>query len=189
MSTNRIVRIVVGLALIGYGLYDHNIWFGLVGLAPLATGLINWCPLEMKMGTCDPASGCCATPTDNKNSICCSTPEDTNSSCCSTPAPQAAWSITKQENSTCCSDDSECCSDDTIKIEILGTGCKKCKMLEEAAQEAVKELEGEYCVVKVEDIEKIMAYGVTNTPALVINGEVKSSGKLLEVHEIQALLK
>ncbi len=178
MSTNRIVRIVIGLALIGYGLYAHNIWFGLVGLAPLATGLINWCPLEMKMGTCDPASGCCATPTNSKNS-----------SCCSTPAPQATWSTTKTEDSACCSDGSECCSEDTIKIEVLGTGCKKCKLLEEVANKAIKELEGEYCVIKVEDIEKIMAYGVTNTPALVINGEVKSSGKLLEVHEIQALLK
>ncbi len=179
MSTNRIVRIVVGLALIGYGLYEHNIWFGLVGLAPLATGLINWCPLEMKMGTCDPASGCCATPTSSKSSSDCSTPEDTNSSCCSTPTPQAAWSTTKQE----------CCGDDTIKIEVLGTGCKKCKLLEEAAQEAVKDLEGEYCVIKVEDVQKIMAYGVTATPALVINGEVKSTGRVLEVQEIQALLQ
>lgn len=187
MSTNRIIRIVVGLALIGYGVYSANAWFFL-GLAPLLTGLINWCPLEMKMGTCDPASGCCATPTDSKSSSCCSTSQDTSSACCSTPAPQATWSTTKQE-SACCSDDTECCGEDTIKIEVLGTGCKKCKMLEDAAKEAIKELEGEYCVIKVEEIEKIMAYGVTNTPALVINGEVKSSGKLLEVHEIQALLK
>jgi len=176
MSTNRIVRIVIGLALIGYGLYTHNAWFYL-GALPLLTGVINWCPLEMKMGTCDPASGCCATPTDSKDSACC------------TPAPQATWSTTKAQESACCSDDSECCSDGATKIEVLGTGCKKCKMLEDAAKEAVKDLEGEYAIIKVEDVQKIMAYGFTATPALVINGEVKSTGRLLEVQEIQELLK
>ena len=75
MSTNRIARVVIGLALIGYGLYSQNPWFFL-GLVPLITGLINWCPLEMKMGTCDPASGCCATPRA-KNSSCC-TPAQSN---------------------------------------------------------------------------------------------------------------
>ena len=176
MATNRIVRIVIGLAFIGYGLYTHNAWFYL-GVLPLLTGLINWCPLEMKMGTCDPASGCCATPTDSKESACCS------------PAPQAAWSTTKAQESACCSDGSECCSDDgATKIEVLGTGCKKCKMLEDAVKEAVKDLEGEYVIIKVEDIQKIIAYGVTTTPALVINGEVKSTGRVLEVHEIQEFL-
>ncbi len=187
MATNRIVRIVIGLALIGYGLYTHNAWFYL-GVLPLLTGIINWCPLEMKMGTCDPASGCCATPTDSKESACCTTQEDTNASCC-TPVPQTAWSTTKAQESACCSDGSECCSDDgATKIEVLGTGCKKCKMLEDAVKEAVKDLEGEYVIIKVEDIQKIIAYGVTTTPALVINGEVKSTGRVLEVHEIQEFL-
>ncbi len=177
MSTNRIVRIVVGLALIGYGIYSMNPWFFL-GLAPLLTGLINWCPLEMKMGTCDPASGCCATPTDSKNS-----------SCCSTPAPQTAWSTIKTADSACCSNDSECCSDDTIKIEVLGTGCKKCKMLEDAAKEAIKDLKAEYCVIKVEDIQAIANYGVTSTPALVIDGVVKTTGRVLSADEIKALIE
>ena len=99
MSTNRIVRIVVGLALVGYGIYSQNSWFFL-GLAPLITGLINWCPLETKMGTCDPASGCCATPINSNSTSCCSLPvEDVNT------VLQTSWSTTKIESDTCCSDD------------------------------------------------------------------------------------
>jgi len=170
MSTNRIVRIVVGLALIGYGVYSANAWFYL-GVLPLITGIINWCPLETKMGTCDPASGCCATPMANEN---------TDSACCATPAAaQAApkqavnFSFTVKKG----------------KIEVLGTGCKKCKDLEMAAAEAVKELGGDYEVIKVEDIAEIAKYGVTSTPALVVDGVVKSTGRVLSIDEIKELIK
>ncbi len=74
-----------------------------------------------------------------------------------------------------------------MKIEILGTGCTKCKALEENAKKAVAEAGVFAQVEKVEDIEKIMAYGVMSTPGLVINGEVKSTGKLLNSQEIKAL--
>jgi small redox-active disulfide protein 2 len=74
-----------------------------------------------------------------------------------------------------------------MKIEILGTGCTKCKALEENAKKAVAEAGIFAQVEKVEDIEKIMAYGVMSTPGLVINGEVKSTGKLLNSQEIKAL--
>jgi len=77
MSTNRIVRIVIGLAFIGYAVYSDNAWFSL-GVLPLITGIINWCPLEMKMGTCDPSSGCCASNSkDTSESACCSPKTDT----------------------------------------------------------------------------------------------------------------
>ncbi|HFB53802.1 MAG TPA: DUF2892 domain-containing protein, partial [Sulfurimonas autotrophica] len=112
MSTNRIVRIVVGLALIGYGVYSGNAWFYL-GVLPLVTGIINWCPLETKMGTCDPASGCCATPAK----------EESATACCATPAP--AQAAPKQATNFSF-------AVKTGKIEILGTGCKKCKELETA---------------------------------------------------------
>ena len=169
MSTNRIVRIVVGLALIGYGIYSQNYWFFL-GVLPLVTGIINWCPLEMKMGTCDPASGCCATPAADAN---------TNSSCCATPAP--AQTAPKQATNFSF-------AAKTGKIEILGTGCKKCKELEMAAQKAVEELGSDYEVVKVEDIKEIANYGVTSTPALVVNGVIQSTGRVLSVDEIKKLL-
>ena len=71
-----------------------------------------------------------------------------------------------------------------MKIEILGTGCKKCRDLEEAAKQAVAKIGGFHSVEKVEDIQKIMDYGVISTPGLVIDGEVKSTGKLLSVDEI-----
>ena len=75
-----------------------------------------------------------------------------------------------------------------MKIEILGTGCKKCKDLELVAKQAVAKIGGFHSVEKVEDIQKIMDYGVMNTPALVIDGEVKSTGKLLSIDEVIALM-
>ena len=75
-----------------------------------------------------------------------------------------------------------------MKIEILGTGCTKCKALEEAAKQAVSKIGGFHSVEKVEDIQKIMDYGVVSTPGLVIDGEVKSTGKLLSAEEIIELI-
>ena len=71
-----------------------------------------------------------------------------------------------------------------MKIEILGTGCSKCKALEEAVKKAVAQVGGFHEVKKVEDIVEIMNYGVMSTPALVIDGVVKSTGKLLNVEDI-----
>ncbi len=76
-----------------------------------------------------------------------------------------------------------------MKIEILGTGCAKCKALENNAKEALAKIGGFHSVEKVEDIMKIMEYGVMSTPGLVVDGEVKSTGKLLNVDEIVTLLK
>lgn len=75
-----------------------------------------------------------------------------------------------------------------MKIEVLGTGCTKCKMLYEAVQAAVKEKGIDAEVVKVEEIPKIMKYGVMSTPALVIDGTVIFSGKTATAAEIQRLL-
>ena len=71
-----------------------------------------------------------------------------------------------------------------MKIEILGTGCTKCKALEEATKKAVAQIGGFHEVKKVEDIVEIMNYGVMSTPALVVDGVVKSAGKLLSVEDI-----
>ena len=76
-----------------------------------------------------------------------------------------------------------------MKIEILGMGCPKCKMLYENTQTAVKEAGVRAEVVKVEDIDKITGYGVMMTPALVIDGEVKTSGKIPSTEEIKEWLK
>lgn len=76
-----------------------------------------------------------------------------------------------------------------MKIEILGTGCAKCKALEANTKEAIGKIGGFHDVKKVEDIMEIMQYNVVSTPALVVDGTVKSSGKLLSVDEIISLLK
>lgn len=75
-----------------------------------------------------------------------------------------------------------------MKIEILGTGCAKCQALTEATKKAVAQKGIFAQVEKVEDIMKIMEYGVTSTPALVVDGKVVSSGKLLSVDEIVTFL-
>ncbi|HOO32091.1 MAG TPA: thioredoxin family protein [Thermotogota bacterium] len=76
-----------------------------------------------------------------------------------------------------------------MTIKILGSGCSKCKKLEANARQAIKELGLEADVVKVQDIGDIMGYGVMSTPALVVDEEVKSSGKLLSAEDIKAYLK
>lgn len=65
-----------------------------------------------------------------------------------------------------------------MKIEILGTGCPKCKKTTANAEEAVSELGIDAEIVKVEKIEDIMNYGVMMTPALAIDGDVKIAGKI-----------
>lgn len=75
-----------------------------------------------------------------------------------------------------------------MKIEVLGTGCAKCKTLYEAVQKAVKEMGIEAEIIKVEDIPSIMKYGVMSTPALVIDGQVKFSGKIASAAEIMRML-
>lgn len=72
-----------------------------------------------------------------------------------------------------------------MKVEILGTGCPKCKKVTENAEAAVKELGIEVEIVKVQEINEIMKRGVMLTPAIAINGEVKASGKIPSVEEIK----
>lgn len=73
-------------------------------------------------------------------------------------------------------------------IKILGTGCAKCTQLAENANEAATSLGIEFDLEKVTAISDIMQYGVMITPALVVDGQVKSSGKLLAVDEIKEIL-
>ena len=75
-----------------------------------------------------------------------------------------------------------------MKIEVLGTGCAKCKTLEENAKQALAKIGGFHELKKVEDIVEIMNYGVMSTPALVVDGVVKSYGKELNIEEIVEIL-
>jgi len=74
------------------------------------------------------------------------------------------------------------------KIQILGTGCPKCNKLAELADKAAQELNLEYQLEKVTDINKIMDFGVMITPAMAVDGEVKVSGKLPKPDELKAML-
>jgi small redox-active disulfide protein 2 len=74
------------------------------------------------------------------------------------------------------------------KIQILGTGCPKCRKLAENAKAAVKEAGIECDVVKVTDINEIMKFGVMMTPALAIDGQVKTVGKVPSSEEIKKML-
>jgi small redox-active disulfide protein 2 len=74
------------------------------------------------------------------------------------------------------------------KIQILGTGCPKCKKLAENAEAAAKGLDIEYNIEKVTNINEIMSFGVMMTPALAVNGEVKVVGKVLSPDEIKGML-
>ncbi len=74
------------------------------------------------------------------------------------------------------------------KIQILGTGCPKCKKLAENAEAAAKELGIEYELEKVTQINDIMEMGVMITPALAIDGDVKVVGKVSSPNDIKAML-
>jgi small redox-active disulfide protein 2 len=75
-----------------------------------------------------------------------------------------------------------------MKVQILGTGCPKCKLLMQNAEQAVKDMGIEAQVEKVEKITDIMAFGVMTTPALAVDGKVKSAGKALSAEDIKTLL-
>jgi small redox-active disulfide protein 2 len=77
-----------------------------------------------------------------------------------------------------------------MEIKILGTGCPKCNSLEAAVKKAVLEMGLKDAVIEhVTDIAKIIEYGVMSTPALVVDGEVKISGRVPNVAEIKKILK
>ncbi len=74
------------------------------------------------------------------------------------------------------------------KIQILGPGCPKCRKLAENAQAAVEQLEGDFEIEKITDINEIMQFGVMMTPALVIDGQVKTVGKVPSPDQIKQVL-
>jgi len=72
-----------------------------------------------------------------------------------------------------------------MKIEILGSGCAKCKKTKEIVEQAVAELGVAAQVVKVEDMDRILSYGVMITPAVVVDGDVKIAGKVPTVEKVK----
>jgi len=75
------------------------------------------------------------------------------------------------------------------KIQILGTGCAKCRKMAELADTAAKELGIDYELEKVTDITEIVSFGVMVTPAMVVDGDVKIAGKLPKYEELKNLIR
>jgi len=173
----RIVRIVVGLALMGYGLYSGNYWFYL-GVIPLVTGIVNWCPMEKMMGGCKDG--------ESSTGSCCSSDEnEKESSCCATPDKQVKeFQTSKDDKKQCCSST----NDGEMIIKILGTGCPKCIALKQIVDEAILDFDN-IKVEKIEDVNEIMTYNVVSTPAFVINEKVLTTGKLLKIEEVKEYIK
>ena len=76
-----------------------------------------------------------------------------------------------------------------MKIQILGTGCAKCNALMMATEKAAQALGLQYELEKVTDLRQIMTFGVMTTPALVLDGKVKVSGKVPSVDELKTMLQ
>ena len=102
----------------------------------------------------------------------------------------------KKETKSCCCGGN--CTSETMEnaeskkqekgIKILGSGCAKCMELEKAVRTAISELQLDYEIDHVTDFAEIASYGVMSTPALVLDGEVISYGKVLTVEEVKELL-
>lgn len=75
-----------------------------------------------------------------------------------------------------------------MDIKVLGTGCSKCKTLEKTTKQVIKDLGIDAEVEKVDDIQKIMEYGIMHTPGLVINGKVILSGRVPKTSELTDIL-
>jgi small redox-active disulfide protein 2 len=76
-----------------------------------------------------------------------------------------------------------------MQIKVLGPGCQKCHALERTVREVIQEMDLAADIVEVKDINEIVSHGVLLTPGLVINGKVKSSGKVLSKNEIKKYIK
>ena len=74
------------------------------------------------------------------------------------------------------------------KIQILGTGCSRCKKLMENAEKVAHELDGDYEIIKVSDLKEMLSFGIMMTPALAVDDEVKSVGKVLSPEEIKKII-
>ena len=76
-----------------------------------------------------------------------------------------------------------------VEIKILGSGCANCQRLADYTQKAADQLEIDCTIEKITEIKEIISYGVMKTPGLVVNGQLKVSGRVPKIAEIKELLK
>lgn len=101
--------------------------------------------------------------------------EKNNSCCCASDIPKAMAQAEAARSAT--------------GVQVLGSGCAKCKALEDTVRAALSELGMDTSIDHVTDLTQIAAYGVMTTPALVVDGKVVSYGKVLKKDEAKAILK
>jgi small redox-active disulfide protein 2 len=77
---------------------------------------------------------------------------------------------------------------DAMDIKVLGTGCARCKQLEKTVRQAVDDMGLDATVEKVSELTDIMAYGIMQTPGLVIDGEIRLTGRVPKLEEMKSLL-
>ena len=75
-----------------------------------------------------------------------------------------------------------------MEVAILGPGCARCRATEKAVREALREMGKEATIIKVENLEEMIKYGLSMTPAVAIDGTIKLAGKVPSVEEIKSLL-
>lgn len=116
---------------------------------------------------------------ESKSSACCGTEAKENTGCCCGSAPGAGDGV-----KTCCGAPVEgiCC------LKVLGAGCKSCHEQYENAKAAVKSMGLDIEVEYITDMEKVMGYGVMSMPAIVVNEQVVSMGKVLKAADVEKLL-
>ncbi|MBN1778183.1 MAG: thioredoxin family protein [Clostridiales bacterium] len=117
---------------------------------------------------------CC----DDKD--CCVTEKAEAEPCCNGDSDCCAPGETDTDSCCCCDDD--CCApgeEHKSSVKVLGGGCRNCHKLADNAQEALKSLGMEDTVELISDMAAIAAFGVMSTPALVVDGRVVSSGRVL----------
>lgn len=116
---------------------------------------------------------------ERKASACCGTEAKESAGCCCGSAPASGDAV-----KTCCSAPVEgiCC------IKVLGAGCKSCHEQYENAKAAVKSMGLDIEVEYITDMEKVMGYGVMSMPAIVVNEQVVSMGKVLKAADVEKLL-
>lgn len=98
----------------------------------------------------------------------------------------------KEEQKCCCAPETKAraeAAETTAGVKVLGSGCAKCRALEEAARAALEELQMDPVIDHVTDFSQMAAYGVMTTPALVVDGKVVSCGKVLKKEEAKALIR
>lgn len=145
----------------------------------VACGVVCDAESTAKSGAgCGDNRACCEsekTAEKTQQAGCCST----QTSCCGDNQPKTA----------CCDSEQACCGSDALVVKVLGTGCATCNNTAALIEQVAEKMGREVCIVKVEDVAQIAAYGVMSTPSIVIHDQVVHSGGMPNAEQVETWLK